>query len=632
MKPTGPLFAIAAGYLLLTVSAAVLAPWLAPYSPIASDLFSVNQLPTADHLLGTDVLGRDVLSRVLFGAQGALLGVAQAAAIFVMLGVPAGVIAGYLGGVTDQVVTRIIDFMLAVPTIIVVLSVLTVFGGDMTAAMIAYGVIASAGLARIVRSAVLAVRQELHIKAAIVGGLTSLQIVARHVLPRAVGIVIVHSALFAAVALGIQTGLAFLGFGAPPPAPSWGGMVAEAASLLYRHPWLLVPSGGVIALTALAFGLLGDALRDANADRFAARARPRRSRSASGRTFAAIAPSQPIQPGSLLSVRDLTVMIHGPHGETPALEGIDFDIQPGEIVGLVGESGSGKSLTALAILGLLPEVARVTRGSIVLEGRDIAGFTKKAYREVRGREIAMISQEPMVALDPAFRVGSQIAEVVRTHDRCGRKAAQRRVLELLRLVRLPDPARVARMYPHQLSGGMAQRVVIAAALAGRPKLLIADEPTTALDVTVQAEILDLLRTLQSQTGMSVLFVTHDWGVVADICSRAVVMYAGQVVETAPVQEIFREPLHPYTQALLRSNPYFAKKGAPLPSIGGSVPAPGNWPVGCHFAARCHLALERCSMGPIEVEQLHGGRSSRCVRANELEEGLVRDASQHNERN
>ena len=276
-------------------------------------------------------------------------------------------------------------------------------------------------------------------------------------------------------------------------------------------------------------------------------------------------------------------------------------------------------MTARAVLGLLPDGGRTTAGSVRWDGVELVGLPQRELRRYRGSGISLISQESVASLDPTRTVGAQLAQVVRLHDPAGRADVRGRVRQLLEQVRLPDPAAVARKYPHQLSGGMAQRICIAIALAGRPRLLIADEPTTALDVTVQAEVLDLLRALQRETGMAVLLVTHDWGVVADVCDRALVMYAGQVVEQATTDQVFDLPLHPYTDGLLQSDPHAA--GVPprgeLPSIPGSVPPPGSWPHGCHFAARCPLVVDACRTGPVPLVEPEDGRSSRCLRVDEL---------------
>ena len=293
---------------------------------------------------------------------------------------------------------------------------------------------------------------------------------------------------------------------------------------------------------------------------------------------------------TLLQLEDLHTQFFTSRGVVRAVDGVSLHIDAGETLGVVGDSGCGKSVTASAIIGLLPGSGRIDGGSIWFGGRDLARASEAELRKLRGRKIAFVSQEPMVSLDPSYRVGFQIEEALRRHRGLSRSAARVRALELLRDMHFVDPGAVARRYPHELSGGMAQRVAIARALAGEPELLIADEPTTALDVTVQAEILELIRELQVTRQMAVLIVTHDWGVVADLCDRVVVMYAGQIVERSDVQSIFDTPLHPYTEALLASNPHLAPEAATLPTIPGTVPPPGSWPAGCRFSARCRYAV------------------------------------------
>jgi peptide/nickel transport system permease protein len=272
----------------------------------------------------------------------------------------------------------------------------------------------------------------------------------------------------------------------------------------------------------------------------------------------------------------------------------------------------GKTVTAMSVIGMPPGTGSILGGRVIFDGRDVTALSRRELRAMRGREIGVVSQEPMISLNPFFTVGSQIAEAIRQHRGLSRVEARTRALELLEKVRLPNAPSVGSSYPHQLSGGMAQRVAIARALAGEPRLLIADEPTTALDVTIQAEILDLLRELQRDRRMAILFVTHDWGVVADICDRAVVMYAGEVVERATLDEMFRCPQHPYTEALLLSDPHNAPEGRELPTIPGTVPDPTQWPRGCHFHPRCRYATSECCEHEIALEALPGGRQTRCI--------------------
>ena len=620
-----PLGVISAAYLLLLTLACVLAPVIAPYQPLAQDLSHVEAGPSPAHLLGTDELGRDVLSRLLYGGQVTLLGVVECVAVLLIISLPAGLAAGYLGGWVDRVTSTVVDLMLSVPTLVVALAVLAVFGSSMTAAMITIGVLGSAGVIRVVRSAVLSVREELYVAAARTSGVTELRIVGRHVLPRIAGPVIVQTSLFAAVALALQTGLAFLGLGIQLPAPSWGGMVGEASNLINQDAWLLVPSGGVIALTILAFGLLGDAVRDATVEGWsgtaparAAAATRTRTRQAEVSPPAAGVPSE----AGVLAVQGLTVEFDGPGGPVTVVDGVSFTLRRGEVLGIVGESGCGKSVTALSLPGLLPETGRISSGRVMLDGRDLAAMSERELAGIRGSQIAMVFQEPMASLDPSFRVGAQVAETIRAHEKISRRQARERVLKLFEQVRLPDPAEVFRRYPHELSGGMAQRVCIAQALAASPRVLIADEPTTALDVTVQAEILALLRSLQAETDLSVILVTHDWGVVADICDRAVVMYAGQVVEQSPVGSLFHDPHHPYTLGLQECNPERWADTAELPVIPGTVPPPGRWPRACRFHQRCRFATTECTHEPIPLvataQQGNESRQVRCLHWREVQ--------------
>jgi peptide/nickel transport system ATP-binding protein len=333
---------------------------------------------------------------------------------------------------------------------------------------------------------------------------------------------------------------------------------------------------------------------------------------------------------ALLAVEGLRVEFATKRGWIPVVEDVGFSVSPGETVGLLGESGSGKTVSALAVMGLLPRRAgRLAAGSVVFDGKELTTLGTDAMRRVRGNEISMIFQEPMTSLNPAFSVGNQIAEAVRLHRDCSRREAWRVAIEMLDLVGIPDPDRRAKDYPHLFSGGMRQRAMIAMALACGPKLLIADEPTTALDVTIQAQVLELMRSLQQRLGMAILFVTHDLGVVADICDRVVVMYAGQVVEQASVGELFARPHHPYSDALLASMPQLGEPGAPLPVIPGQVPLPGQTPLGCRFRPRCAHAATIC--GQQDIELTVAGTSAtappsgsdvievaRCIRQGELD--------------
>jgi peptide/nickel transport system permease protein len=447
----------------------------------------------------------------------------------------------------------------------------------------------------------------------------------RHIVPRIRGPIVVQATLVAAVAVILTSGLAFLGFGVQVPAPSWGTMVAEAASQYQQQSWFLVPTGGIIALTVLSLGLLGDALRDAAADQWTGGpARRAGKQGGPARPRGAAADRQPSadrQPapeaGGVLQVRDLRIDVPGPAGDITLVSGIDFDLAAGRTLAIVGESGCGKSVTARALLGIAPPGGRIA-GSIRFDGAELVGARESRWRGIRGRRIAFIGQEPMSGLDPAQTIGSALTEVVRAYSGCGRKQARQRAVALLGRVRIDDPQRVARLYPHQVSGGMAQRVTIARALAGDPEILVADEPTTALDVTIQADILALLRSLQLTSQIAVLLVTHDWGVVAGLADDVLVMYAGQAVEQAAAEVVFDRPRHPYTEALLGSDPHGATPGMPLPAIAGTVPAPGHWPTGCRFADRCGYVTPECAAAEPVLDDTAPGHRTRCIHADRLE--------------
>lgn len=315
---------------------------------------------------------------------------------------------------------------------------------------------------------------------------------------------------------------------------------------------------------------------------------------------------------SLLSVNDLRVYFNTPEGVARAVDGVSFTVAAGETVGLVGESGCGKSVTALSLLRLVPPPGRIEPGSSIrFNGKDLATLPTEELRQMRGNRLSMIFQEPMTALNPVLTVGDQVAEVVRVHSTVSRADAWDRAVKMLAQVGIPDPAARAKQYPHELSGGMRQRVMIAMALILEPQLVIADEPTTALDVTIQAQILELLRDMRDRTGLALLLITHDLGVVAEMASRVIVMYAGQIVEEAAVNALFDNPSHPYTEGLLAAVPRMGDESERLKTIRGTVPPPTAWPSGCRFRDRCPYAFERCAVEAPALLQAAPGHSARC---------------------
>ncbi|TYL56041.1 ABC transporter ATP-binding protein [Nocardioides sp. BGMRC 2183] len=323
-------------------------------------------------------------------------------------------------------------------------------------------------------------------------------------------------------------------------------------------------------------------------------------------------------PSVVLRVEDLTVEVRTEQGTLTLIEGVDLTVRSDEIVGLVGESGSGKTVTSLATMGLLPRNARVSRGRIEVAGQEITGLPERRLADVRGVRAAMIFQEPRRCLNPAFTVGDQVAEAIRRHRGWSRKRAMAHTVDLFGLVEIPDPERRVRQYPHEFSGGMCQRVMLAMALACDPQLLIADEPTTALDVTVQRQVLELIRRLQAELGIGVLLITHDLGVVAEMCDRVSVMYAGQVVEEADADSLFHSPKNPYTSALLQSILEPTRHGEALTYIPGRVPPPHLFPATCRFQERCGFAVDEVCGQVVDLQPVAAGHSSRCARVHDLE--------------
>ncbi|MFD4291616.1 dipeptide/oligopeptide/nickel ABC transporter permease/ATP-binding protein [Rhodococcus sp. NPDC058532] len=609
---TDPVMMAALIVLTVIVVCAIFRDHLMPYDPEATDLSRVLQGPSGDHLLGTDNLGRDTLSRLIDSSRLAMLASLEAAGIALLIGVPVGLVIGYVGGWLDNIVMRIVDGFTALPGLIVAIAVIAALGPGITNAMLALGLIFSTTFIRVTRGEVVSARRHVYVEAAQVGGAGTARILVRHVLPNIVGPLIVQLSLTLASALLAEAALSFIGLGAQPPEASWGVMVSEGGHLLARQPFLVIPPGVAIGLTVLCLNIVADGVLAGLRDEPRPRRLRRQNRGTAQTAVPASVVAPAVDPDILLDVRDLEVMVARPDGDLPLLDGVSLTVRRGETLGLVGESGSGKTMAALATMGLLPPSVHVVGGSVRLGGTELLGLSNKGWNEIRGNRMAMIFQEPSTALDPAFTVGDQITEVLRVHTGASRADARTRALYLLERVGIRDPQRRFDSYPHELSGGMAQRVMIALAISCDPELLIADEATTALDVTLKVQIADLLRDLQEEFGMGIIFVTHELGMVADLADTVAVMYAGQVVEMQPVADLMRSPRHPYTAALLESSSQGRPRGERLGTIPGTVPSPGSRPDGCRFAPRCTRSTASCTTALPPLEQGSDG-AIRCVR-------------------
>lgn len=550
-----PLAVVAGVYLIALVAAAVLASVISPFDPAFTDIEAVMSDPSSAHILGTDSAGRDVLSRLIFGSQSTLIAAVVSIVTSIVVGVPSGLIAGYYGKKFDAVSSWLSNMLQALPAIIVLLAVSASLGSSILISMFVFGILIAPGFFRLTRTAVMGVRNELYVDAARVSGLSDFRIIVRHILTVVRAPIIIQSAMISGIAISVQSGLAFLGLGDSKQI-SWGVMLNEGFVNIFSNPKLVIWPALVITATIGAFVLLGNALRDALED--AQKVESSTGRKKVSRKIAKTAASKIEETGHLLDVSHLSVgYAQGDGTLKTVVSDVSLHVDKGEVLGIVGESGSGKSQTAFSILGLLPSNAIIASGHIVFDGNELVSaehgaVSQKQLAKFRGKRIAYIPQEPMSNLDPSFTIGYQLIRPMTQILGISKKQARAKALEILDTVGIVNPQRVMKAYPHEISGGMAQRVLIAGAISCEPDLLIADEPTTALDVTVQAEVLDLLRDLQVRLGMGVVLVTHNFGVIADLADRVVVMQYGRVVETGEVREVLRNPKEEYTQVLLGS--------------------------------------------------------------------------------
>jgi peptide/nickel transport system permease protein len=623
-------------WLVLVIVAAIFAPLVAPHDPDAQNLLATNAPVSATHLLGTDDLGRDVLSRLIYGARISMEVPFMTVGLALVLALVIGLVAGYRGGRIDYLLMRGADAGLAFPPLVLALAVVAVLGTGVGDVALALALVFAPGFARFIRGQTLAVKEESFVEASQSIGTPPARIVVFRVLPNVMTGLVVQIAIALGAVLLAQSGLAFLGLGPPEPAADWGSMLREAYDTsLFTHPWSLVPAGATIALTVLAFNTIGDALRDTLSGTAATAKRRKGARRQRGLTVVdrptpptatAATAAERVTTPALLEISDLCIEFDTAAGPVRVVDDVSFSVEAGRIVGLVGESGCGKTVSSLSILRLLPSPpARIVGGSVRFKGQDLLDADFAELRRIRGRDIAMVFQDPLASLDPVFTIGYQLTEAITLHERVTKKAATARATSLLESVHIPDAAQRLGAYPHQLSGGMRQRVMIAMALSCHPSLLVADEPTTALDVTIQAQIVELLHELREQEGLAVLFVTHDLALISELSDEIAVMYAGQVVEQSPTAELFAHPAHPYTAALLAATPGVrAAEGRPS-LVAGEVPQGGQFPSGCRFHPRCEFAEERCSSQVVAMEALGPDRLCRCLRQHELALPGVGDA-------
>jgi oligopeptide/dipeptide ABC transporter ATP-binding protein len=602
-----PVGAASAVLLTLLVALAVFAPLLWGDRAAAIDTDALQQGPSADHLLGTDSLGRDIFYRVLVATR-LTLGLALLATF---VGVATGLVLGSLPSVLPRwaarIVTSAVNIAVAFPGLLLALFFAVVFGTGTVGAVLAIAFAITPSFARLTQTLTASVSGRDFIAAARVCGVGRFRLLVRHVLPNIAEPLVINATLAAGAALTAFAGLSFLGIGVQAPSYDWGRLLGEGLNRIYVTPAPALGAAVAVVVAGLAFSLFGEAAAAAAGQRQQAvpKSRPPHESTVDSE-----------QADGLLTVRNLRVAFPGPAGWITPVRGVSFTVQRGEMIGVVGESGSGKSLTALAVSRLVEHPGVVTADRLEFGGKPLPGTSDREL----GTSLAMVFQDPMTSFNPTSRIGRQLAEVSEVHHGLSRKAAFERAVDRLKAVRIPTPAKRARQYPHEFSGGMRQRAMIAMGLMGEPQLVIADEPTTALDVTVQREVLRLLARVRAERSAAVLLISHDITVVAQTCDRVMVMYAGRVVEELPTDELFTSARHPYTTALLAAVPDLdTDREAPLAVIAGRPPEPGEIGKGCPFAPRCPLADERCRQEEPELEVVTGGHRVACWR---LEKDLV----------
>ncbi|MDF1603812.1 dipeptide/oligopeptide/nickel ABC transporter permease/ATP-binding protein [Nocardioides sp. YIM 152315] len=615
---------LSAGVLVL----AVLAPILWTDDANAVDTGNILAGPSADHWAGTDNLGRDIFYRTLVATRLSVELALAATAVAVVVGLLLGTASFLLGRRIGRLVNAAVNIAVAFPGILLALFFAVIFGVGATGAVFAIGLAGAPAFGRLTQTLVASVGARDYVSAARVAGVGRVRLLFRHVLPNVSEPLVVNATIGAGGALLSFAGLSFLGLGVQQPHYDWGRLLYDGISSIYVNPYAALAPGAAVIVAGLAFNLFGESVAKAL-----------------GVGVVGGVPALPPSPDALeveerpaerhhdhddvvLDVRDLTVTFPGPEGPIHPVRGISFAVRRGEAVGVVGESGSGKSLTALAVSRLVGDPGRVEASRLELLGADLRASDTRAQRHLLGTSLSMVFQDPMTSFNPTQRMGGQLAEVARHHQGLGRRAALARAVDRLRSVRITDPEHRAHQYPHEFSGGMRQRAMIGMGLMGTPALIVADEPTTALDVTVQQQVLDLLTSIRAAEDVALVLISHDVTVVGEVCDRVLVMYAGTIVEDLPAADLAASARHPYTRALLAAVPdMHTDLDAPLATVPGRPVDPADVPVGCAFAARCPLATDRCLAEQPPLETDAAGLRVACWHAGEPIDIAIQDREQ-----
>lgn len=594
----------------LVVALAIITPLLPLADPDATATADRFKKPLEDgFLLGTDHLGRDLLSRLLWGTQLSLAVGFAAAVLAATIGAAIGITAGYYGGRTDNIIMRGVDMLMAFPYILLALAIVAALGPGLMNALIAVAAVNVPFFARNIRGVTVSIANKEFVDAARLSGMSDARIIVTEVLPNVIPVIVIAMSTTIGWMILETAGLSFLGLGSQPPQADLGSMLGEARSALITNPHTSIVPGAMILIIVMAINLLGDGVRDA--------LDPRLKSGALSRPMAATLVRRgevpPVSnPDAALAVDGLETRFEVKDRVYKAVGGVTLSVRDGECLGIIGESGSGKSVTALSVMGLVASPPGViTGGAARYRGEDLIGARYETLRRHRGASVAYIFQDPLATLHPLYKVGDQLVEAIRCHRPIGKGEGRAKAIDLLKAVRIPNAEARVDNYPHEMSGGMRQRVGIAMALANDPDVIIADEPTTALDVTVQAQILSLLDDLRRSRGLAIVFITHDFGVVGQLCDRLAVMYAGRIVEEGPTNDVLAAPRHPYTARLIACVPELGEGKRKLEAIPGLPPVVDRLPEGCAFAERCPKAEDACGTGDIPLAA-EGSRAVRCL--------------------
>jgi peptide/nickel transport system permease protein len=603
---------VASVVLLALIVLAVVAPLVWSDRASAINVAQAWAPPSGAHWFGTDALGRDMFARTLVATRLSLVCAVIAAGIAIVIGIPVGLLASAFGVHVASGFRSVVNVAIAFPALLTAMFIGTIIGIGVPGAVLGVGIALAPLFARLTQTLTASVVSLDYVAAARTMGVPLRRVLGRHILANVAEPLVISATTSVGTALLGISALSFLGLGARPPQYDWGGLLSTGLSAIYTSPMAAIGPGLMIAIAGIVFNLLGEVIAGSFGDNQSSRRISRVTRAMAAAARRGLESAAEPATAAVLDVENLRVTFPAESGALPAVRGLSLRVAPAERVGIVGESGSGKSVSVMAIAQLIGYPAVVTADRLAFLGTDLAALPPGARRRFLGSKLAMVFQNPMSSLNPAMRIGSQLTEAARKNSGLPRAAARARAADRLTRVGITEAARRLRQYPHQFSGGMRQRAMIAAGLMETPRLIIADEPTTALDVTVQRQILDLLLQINREEETAILLISHDISVIANVCERVIVMYAGLIVEDLPTASLLRSAAHPYTRALIASVPDMeTDRAVSLATIPGRPPALDDLPPGCPFVSRCPAATGQCAEQVPPLAPLADGHLAAC---------------------